>query len=169
MAPARVRDVARQADHALLVMGEEGRAKIKRAYQEAHGLPTGGQEPTEAEQGKQAEDAKAVAAALAKTEAEAEERHVVDGLQTETGITVRVSTGAVRSKRGINFAAGGCFGLQDPKGKEGALYRSKDELKEKYGAKFFNGTRPGSEFAGSWWLIPSRYDREEVLKVVSRY
>ncbi|PLR30105.1 hypothetical protein CYR55_22460, partial [Chimaeribacter californicus] len=155
--PANVRELAEKADDALIKMGEEGRAQLKKAYQIKRGLVT--PEQAAAEQ-KKAEEAEAE---------KAEQTEAVDALETETGIQVRISTMAVRSKRGINFAAGGCFGLQDPKGKEGALYRAKDELKEKFGAKFFNGWRDDSEFPGSWWLISTRYDQEEVLKIVAKH
>jgi hypothetical protein len=101
--------------------------------------------------------------------AKVEKEKAITGLVDASDIVVRINTTQVRSKRGVNFAAGGCFGLYDPQGKEGALYRAKDELKSQYGAKFFNGWREDSEFPGGWWLISTRYDQEEILKVVAKY
>lgn len=151
--PAGIRQYAQDADARLLAMSADERKQLKEAYQLKRGLVT----PEQLAAGKAAEEAKA-----ARQEAVAE-------LSDTSGIIVRLNAAQVRSRKGINFAAGGCFGLQDPKGKEGALYRAKDELKSTYGAKFFNGWKDDSEFPGSWWLIPSKYDQEEVLKVVAKY
>lgn len=85
------------------------------------------------------------------------------------GLSIRVNTTQIRGKYGLNFAPGACFGLQDDKGKEGALYRAKDELKTNYKARFYNGKDAGAEFPGCWWLIPSEYDQAEILKVVAKY
>lgn len=151
--PGNIRRFAQAADDRLLAMSDDERKQLKEAYQLKRGLIT----PEQLEARKAAEEAKAV------------RKEAVADLSDTSGITVRLSTTQVRSKRGINFAAGGCFGLQDPKGKEGALYRAKDELKSTYGAKFLNSWKDDSEFPGSWWLIPSKFDQEEVLKVIAKY
>lgn len=144
---------AHDVDSRLLKLSDEQRKTMKETYQLARGQIT----PEQIEQEKSADVAKV------------EKAEVVTGLVDTSEIVVRINTTQVRSKRGVNFAAGGCFGLHDPQGKEGALYRAKDELKSQYGAKFFSGWRDDSEFPGGWWLISTRYDQEEILKVVAKY
>lgn len=148
-----IRQYAQEADALLLGMSADERSQLKEAYQLKRGLITPEQ----------------LAANKAADEAKAAHKEAVADLSDTSGIIVRISTTQVRSRKGINFAAGGCFGLQDPQGKEGALYRAKEELKSTYGAKFLNSWKEDSEFPGSWWLIPSKYDQEEVLKVVAKY
>ncbi|WP_147200811.1 SNF2-related protein [Pantoea sp. CCBC3-3-1] len=151
--PAGIRSFAETADVRLQAMNEPQANQLKESYQIKRGLIT----PEDIAQRKELEEARTKSTL------------VVEKMEDNTGIEVRINTSNVRNKRGINFSAGGCFGLRDPKGKEGALFRAKDELKDKYGAKFLNSWKDNSEFPGSWWLIPSKYDQEEVLKVVAKY
>lgn len=96
-------------------------------------------------------------------------KEVVENEADDLGLRIQVNSTHIRGKYGLNFAPGGCYGLQDPKGKAGALFRAKETLKSDYGARYYNGRDAVEEFAGSWWLIPSKYDQAEILKVVAKY
>ena len=89
--------------------------------------------------------------------------------RTNFGLRIRVNTTRLRGKYGLNFAPVVVTGLQDPRGKEGALFRAKEALKADFGARYYNGRDAGEEFAGSWWLIPIKYGQAEILEVVAKY
>ncbi|MEE9647929.1 SNF2-related protein [Enterobacter soli] len=150
--PEALKQYVQDADDKLLRMSDADRKQMKQTYQLARGQIT----PEQLDQQKKDDEEKAAHNAA------------VTELSDTSGIQVRISTTIIR-KKGLYFAAGECFGLHDPEGKEGALYRAKEELKSQYNAKFFNGWRDDAEFSGSWWLISTKYDQEEVLKVIAKY
>lgn len=90
----------------------------------------------------------------------------------ESGIQIKTNSTAVLSRwRGrvmYKFAAGECYGLHDPFGKKGALFKAKDDLKQHFDAKYYNGENSGEEFEGSWWLISTKHDLNNVLSVIHR-
>ncbi len=84
-------------------------------------------------------------------------------------LIIKKNTTHIKAKWGINFVPDGCYGLQDPKAKSGSLFRAKDDLKEMFNAKFYNGKNSTDEFAGCWWLISTKYSIEEIMTVINRY
>lgn len=72
--------------------------------------------------------------------------------------------------KNVKLQANQYWCLQDPEGKGGALFRAKDELKEKYQAYFYNGKNPDDECPGAWWLIKqSAATAENIMEIISKY
>ncbi|MBC2622681.1 helicase-related protein [Citrobacter cronae] len=144
------RQLVRDADKLYYNMSEEDKKRVSDTYQAKRlGVST--------EEYQKREDARK------------EEKRNTENEADELGLRIQVNTTRLRGKYGLNFAPGGCYGLQDPRGKEGALFRAKEELKADFGARYYNGRDAGEEFAGSWWLIPIKYGQAEILKVVAKY
>lgn len=55
--------------------------------------------------------------------------------------------------------------FQDRHGKSGALYRTKEIMKSRYGAKFFAGQT--MELDGAYWYIDASSDLEEIYKILA--
>ncbi|MGQ7181440.1 hypothetical protein ACUOA5_43470, partial [Escherichia coli] len=49
--------------------------------------------------------------------------------------------------------AGEVFGLQEASGMKGVLFRAKDAIKEKFGARWLPAKAKNSDFPGNWWII----------------
>lgn len=116
-----------------------------------------------------AEDIAEVSAKKVELETEASTK---ESAIDESGIQIKTNSTAVLSRwRGrvmYKFDAGECYGLHDPFGKKGALFKAKDDLKQRFDAKYYNGENSGEEFEGSWWLISTKHDLNNVLSVIHR-
>ncbi|HEY3591702.1 MAG TPA: SNF2-related protein [Buttiauxella sp.] len=108
-------------------------------------------------------------AAKAKVEAAQTAAEEVDVSIDDLGLSVKKNTTRIRAKWGINFSEGGCYGIQDSRGKSGSLFKAKDELKDRFNAKYYNGRNAGEEFEGSWWLVSSSNNIEDVLSVIKSH
>lgn len=111
-------------------------------------------------------------AAKAKREALAAEEATKKQAQTVAGITIKQNATTLLAGRfrNIKMPAGDYWCLQDPDGKNGALYRAKDELKEKYSASFYNGKNPDDECPGAWWLIKTKTaSAEDIMAVIAKH
>ncbi|MEG5932526.1 SNF2-related protein [Enterobacter hormaechei] len=88
------------------------------------------------------------------------------------GITIKQNQTTLLAGRykNVKMPAGEYWCLQDSAGKGGALFRAKDELKEKYKAFFYNGKNPDDECPGAWWLIKvSSATAEELMAIIGKY
>lgn len=54
--------------------------------------------------------------------------------------------------------------FQDSAGMSGRLYKTKEILKARYGAKFF---KDEGKFTGAWWHLPSTYSLDDIFKLLS--
>ena len=84
------------------------------------------------------------------------------------GITVRVNPGNLnyrvskyKSETAKPFSR---WLFQDSAGVSGVLYKTKEILKARYGAKFF---KDEGQFSGAWWHLPSNYSLDEIYKLLS--
>ncbi|WP_143707601.1 hypothetical protein [Xenorhabdus szentirmaii] len=105
----------------------------------------------------------------ARLEQEAQEIRVA---QLEKNIMVKTNSTAIRGGKGANrydYAPDGCYCLNDTRGKAGALFEVKEELKADFDAKYYNGRNPGDELAGSWWLISKAHALDDILSVIQKY
>jgi len=67
------------------------------------------------------------------------------------------------------FEPGKAWVIQDPAGKSGVLIKAKDELKEKFSAKFYMGASSVDEFPGAWWVMSQETDINDILAVIAKY
>jgi hypothetical protein len=67
------------------------------------------------------------------------------------------------------FAAGEVFGLQEASGMKGVLFRAKDAIKEKFGARWLPAKAKNSDFPGNWWIIETKHNVADVLAVIQQY
>ncbi|HIH8281364.1 TPA: hypothetical protein ACYTL8_004149 [Escherichia coli] len=88
-----------------------------------------------------------------------------------SGIVVKKNATAILSRwKGrvsYKFGVGECYGLHDPFGKRGNLFKAKDDLKTRFNAKYYNGDKSGEEFEGAWWLVSTQHDLQQVLSVIN--
>lgn len=99
------------------------------------------------------------------------ERETVEEVRVESEIIIKRNTTAILAKfRGrtmFKYGPDECYGFQDPKGKSGRLFSTKDTLKSRFGAKYYNGDSSDDEFPGSWWVISTRYSLSDVMAVIN--
>lgn len=116
-------------------------------------------------------DEEIAAAQARRTERESEvtaEKSALD----DSGLTVKKNSQALTGGKGsnrYNYAPDEAICLQDEAGKDGALYRAKDEIKTQFGAKYHNGKISGQELMGSWWIISAEHKLDDVLAVISSF
>lgn len=112
-------------------------------------------------------DAAKAARALREAEAKIEvEAALIDSL------TIKHNSQALTGGKGanrFNYGPDEAICLQDDEGKDGALYRAKDMLKSRFGAKYHNGKISGQELMGSWWIISAQHSIQDVLAVISAH
>ncbi|WP_340615866.1 SNF2-related protein [Xenorhabdus entomophaga] len=92
--------------------------------------------------------------------------------QLENNIIVKTNSTAIRGGKGANrydYAPDGCYCFNDIRGKDGALFEAKDELKVDFSATYYNGRNPSDELAGSWWLISKEHPLDKILAVIQRH
>ncbi|EHU6836352.1 helicase, partial [Salmonella enterica] len=85
------------------------------------------------------------------------------------GLNYRVSTADLKMMYAPKFAAGEVFGLQEASGQKGILFRAKDELKEKFNARWLPAKAKNSDFPGNWWIIETKHNAADVLAVINQY
>lgn len=110
---------------------------------------------------------------IAARNAQQEEIAAGQGDATSTaqalGLNYRVSTADLKMMYAPKFAAGEVFGLQEASGQKGVLFRAKDELKEKFGARWLPAKAKNSDFPGNWWIIETKHNAADVLAVINQY
>ncbi|MGL5103085.1 MAG: Eco57I restriction-modification methylase domain-containing protein [Plesiomonas sp.] len=92
--------------------------------------------------------------------------------QASSNLTVKTNSSVVMGGRGTNrynYPIDTCYCLNDSRGKSGTLFSAKDELKEKYNAKYYNGRDQTDDLAGSWWLISKEHDINTIMAVISAH
>ncbi|MGJ0637711.1 SNF2-related protein [Xenorhabdus bovienii] len=105
----------------------------------------------------------------AQIEQEAQEMRVA---QLENNIIVKTNSTRLSGGKGANrydYAPDGCYCFNDIRGKDGALFEAKDELKTDFSAKYYNGRNPSDELAGSWWIISKENALDDILSVIQRH
>lgn len=105
----------------------------------------------------------------AKIESEADK---VRSAQLQENITIKTNSVSIRGGKGANrydYAPDGCYCFNDSRGKDGALFEAKDDLKAEFKAKYYNGRNPTDELAGSWWLVSKEHALEDILAVIQKY
>ncbi|MBS9328551.1 hypothetical protein KEP70_19725, partial [Escherichia coli] len=111
------------------------------------------------------------AEAVSKKEAVIAEETTAAVANETSGIVVKKNATAILSRwKGrvsYKFGVGECYGLHDPFGKRGNLFKAKDDLKTRFNAKYYNGDKSGEEFEGSWWLVSTQHDLQQVLSVIN--
>ncbi|MCC8379123.1 N-6 DNA methylase [Xenorhabdus sp. PB30.3] len=115
------------------------------------------------------EDADKAHAEKAQIEKEAQEMRAA---QLENNLVVKTNSTAIKGGKGANrydYAPDGCYCFNDMRGKDGALFAAKDDLKADFSAKYYNGRNPSEELAGSWWLISKIHALDDILSVIQRY
>lgn len=85
------------------------------------------------------------------------------------GLNYRVSTADLKMMYAPKFAAGEVFGLQEASGMKGVLFRAKDAIKEKFGARWLPAKAKNSDFPGNWWIIETKHNVADVLAVIQQY
>lgn len=113
---------------------------------------------------------------IAKANAEKEEieKEVqkVRNAQLQEHITIKTNTVAIcggKAANRYNYAPDGCYCFNDSRGKNGALFEAKEDLKAEFKAKYYNGRNPTDELAGSWWLISKEYALDKITAVIQQY
>lgn len=109
-------------------------------------------------------------AAKASRDAREREAKAAEEAQLSEGLTVKRNCQMLAGGKGANryqFAPDEAICLQDMAGKDGALYRAKEALKTRFGAKYHNGKTSGQELMGSWWVISAQHNVQDVLSVIS--
>jgi archaellum component FlaC len=86
------------------------------------------------------------------------------GITVKTNMTNMVIPG-FRGRRGTAVEPFKKWYIQDENGKSGVLFRTKDILKARYGAKFFSDA--DDNFRGAWWHIPVTTDLQEVYELLA--
>lgn len=86
------------------------------------------------------------------------------------GITVKTNTTNLslpgfKGRKGVILEPFAEWFFQDKNGKSGVLFRTKDILKARYGAKFFSDA--GGAFEGAWWHMPSTVDLKSIYELVA--
>ncbi|MBF0121739.1 MAG: hypothetical protein HQK79_23155 [Desulfobacterales bacterium] len=76
-----------------------------------------------------------------------------------------VTAPGFKNKKGTILQPFSAYFFQDVKGKNGVLYRTKEILKTRHGAKFFENNGNG-DFKGPWWYISSNISLEEIYKLL---
>nr|WP_323851390.1 SNF2-related protein [Xenorhabdus sp. 42] len=102
----------------------------------------------------------------------AQEAQDIRVAQLEKNIIVKTNGTHIRGGKGANrydYAPDGCYCFNDTRGKAGALFEAKDELKADFSAKYYNGRNPGDELAGSWWLISKDHALDDILSVIQKH
>lgn len=110
-----------------------------------------------------------IAARNAQQEAIATEQGDATSTAQALGLNYRVSTADLKMMYAPKFAAGEVFGLQEASGQKGVLFRAKDELKSKFGARWLPAKAKNSDFPGNWWIIETKHDAAAVLAVIQQY
>ncbi|HAH2512765.1 TPA: hypothetical protein ROA89_003820 [Escherichia coli] len=85
------------------------------------------------------------------------------------GLNYRVSTADLKMMYAPKFAAGEVFGLQEASGMKGVLFRAKDAIKAKFGARWLPAKAKNSDFPGNWWIIETKHNVADVLAVIQQY
>lgn len=85
------------------------------------------------------------------------------------GLNYRVSTADLKMMYAPKFAAGEVFGLQEASGMKGVLFRAKDAIKKKFGARWLPAKAKNSDFPGNWWIIETKHNVADVLAVIQQY
>ncbi|EHD5592527.1 helicase, partial [Escherichia coli] len=85
------------------------------------------------------------------------------------GLNYRVSTADLKMMYAPKFAAGEVFGLQEASGMKGVLFRAKDAIKAKFGARWLPAKAKNSDFLGNWWIIETKHNVADVLAVIQQY
>ncbi|HGT9243571.1 TPA: helicase-related protein [Escherichia coli] len=85
------------------------------------------------------------------------------------GLNYRVSTADLKMMYAPKFAAGEVFGLQEASGMKGVLFRAKDAIKTKFGARWLPAKAKNSDFPGNWWIIETKHNVADVLAVIQQY
>ena len=85
------------------------------------------------------------------------------------GLNYRVSTADLKMMYAPKFAAGEVFGLQEASGMKGILFRAKDAIKAKFGARWLPAKAKNSDFPGNWWIIETKHNVADVLAVIQQY
>ena len=85
------------------------------------------------------------------------------------GITVKTNSTSMtlpgfKGRRGTVVSPFAKWFFQDKSGKSGVLFRTKDILKERYGAQFFSDA--GGAFEGAWWHVPSTVDLKSIYELL---
>ncbi|EIX8137237.1 N-6 DNA methylase [Salmonella enterica] len=110
---------------------------------------------------------------IAARNAQQDEIATVQGDATSTaqalGLNYRVSTADLKMMYAPKFAAGEVFGLQEASGQKGVLFRAKDELKDKFKARWLPAKAKNSDFPGNWWIIETKHNAADVLAVIQQY
>ncbi len=96
-------------------------------------------------------------------------REVKDAFD-KIGITVKTNTTNMalpgfKRRRGVVLEPFARWFFQDRNGKSGALFRTKDILKARYGAQFFSDA--GEAFKGAWWHVPSATDLKAIYELIA--
>lgn len=86
------------------------------------------------------------------------------GVTVKTNINQMVIPG-FRGRRGTPVAPFQKWYFQDKNGKGGVLFRTKNILKSRYGAKFF--ANADDEFNGAWWHLPITTDLREIYELLA--
>jgi len=86
------------------------------------------------------------------------------GITIKTNMTHAVLPGGKRFKDTTVEPFSRWF-FQDEHGKSGVLFRVKDILKSRYGAKFFSSY--SGDFQGAWWHVDSKEDLEDIYELMS--
>jgi len=94
----------------------------------------------------------------------------VSGAFAELGITVktnmtRMTIPGFKRRRGDEIEPFKRWYFQDKNGKNGAIFKAKEMLKARFGAKFFSDA--GGEFNGAWWHVPITADLAEIYELIS--
>nr|CAC9205109.1 DNA methylase [Escherichia coli] len=110
-----------------------------------------------------------IAARNAKQEDIAAEQGDATSTAQALGLNFRISTADLKMMYSPKFAAGEVFGLQEASGQKGVLFRAKDELKEKFGARWLPAKAKNSDFPGNWWILETKHNAADVLAVVKQY
>lgn len=91
---------------------------------------------------------------------------VIDSVSDE--LTIKLNTDVLVTRK-FRFNVGECWCIRDDQGKDGALYASKEALKSKYDAKWYNVFKGDLPMKGGWWLVPSTYDIKDVIETINAY
>jgi hypothetical protein len=86
------------------------------------------------------------------------------GITVKTNMTQAVLSGG-RRFRDTTVEPFSRWFFQDEHGKGGVLFRVKDILKSRYGAKFFSSY--SGDFQGAWWHVDSKEDLEDIYELMA--
>lgn len=86
------------------------------------------------------------------------------GITVKTNMT-RMTIPGFKRRRGDEIEPFKRWYFQDKNGKNGAIFKAKEMLKARFGAKFFSDA--GGEFNGAWWHVPITADLKEIFELIS--